>query len=91
MPTQRLFSPVLLIAALVSVASAGIRGPGKYCGAVVFDRWDACTLYSGIYVMYITEAEKEKLREHAGRWVQIDAKKVHQPTNPGDGLISEVS
>ena len=56
---------------------------------VVFDRWDGCTLYSGIYVMYISERVKNKLRKQAGKSVQIDAIKVHQPKNPGDGLITE--
>src|SRR5262249_10312392 len=70
-------------------AEGGERSPGKYSGVVVFDRWDGCTLYSGIYVMYVSEGVKEKLRQHAGKDVQVDAKKVRQPINPGDGLISE--
>lgn len=65
----------------------GIRGPGKYCGVVVFDRWGGCTLYSGIYVMYIAEAAKSQLRSYSGQAVEIDAKEVSQPINPGDGLI----
>jgi hypothetical protein len=67
----------------------GIRGPGKYCGVAIFDRWDGCTLYSGIYVMYVSEKVKEGLRPYAGRAIQIDAKKVEQPVNPGDGLIGK--
>jgi hypothetical protein len=72
-------------------AEAGIRTPGKYSGVVVFDRWDGCILYSGIYVMYVSEHTKEKVREYAGKSIQIDAKKVSQPINPGDGLISELA
>lgn len=68
---------------------AGIRSPGKYCGVVIFDRWDGCTLYSGIYVMYISEKVKEGLRQHVGKPVQIDAKDVYQPGNPGDGRIGK--
>jgi hypothetical protein len=75
---------------LVLPAEGGERGPGKYSGVVVFDRWDGCTLYSGIYVMYVSEASKEKLRQRAGKAVEVDAKKVRQPINPGDGLISEL-
>jgi hypothetical protein len=77
---------VLLCAVL---CEAGIRAPGKHCGVVIFDRWDGCTLYSGIYVMYVSERAKEALRKHAGQPVQIDAKEVHQPINPGDGRIGE--
>jgi len=33
---------VLLTTTFVLVAYAGLRGPGKYCGVVVLDRWDAC-------------------------------------------------
>jgi hypothetical protein len=75
---------------LASVARAGERGPGKYCGTVIYDRWDGCTLYSGIYVMYASEAVKEKLRDHAGKSAQIDAKVVDQPHNPGDGWIKDL-
>lgn len=76
---------VFLVAAL-SPGSAGMRTPGKYCGVVVFDRWDACYLYSGVYLMYVSEKVKEDLRPYAGEAVQVDAY-VWQPMNPGDGLI----
>lgn len=78
---------ILLLMSVRTVCEGGIRGPGKYSGVVVFDRWDGCTLYSGIYVMYISEKAKEGLRKFAGQAVQIDAKEVFQPENPGDGLI----
>ncbi len=68
---------------------AGERCPGKYCGVPIFDRWDGCTLYSGIFVMYISEKTKEPLREYKGKSIQIDAKEVFQPVNPGDGLIGK--
>jgi len=80
---------LVLLSMLVTDVRAGIRSPGKHSGVVIFDRWDGCTLYSGIYVMYISEHVKDKLRKHAGKSVQIDAIKVHQPKNPGDGLITE--
>ena len=73
------------------VASAGIRGPGKYSGVVVFDRWDPCYLVSGPYVMYVASAEKERLRAYAGVAVEIEATDVFQPINPGDGLIKTFS
>jgi hypothetical protein len=80
-----------LIPLLALVARAGERGPGKYCGTVIYDRWGGCTLYSGIYVMYLSEAVKEKVRAHAGKSVEIDAKQVDQPQNPGDGLIKQLA
>ena len=72
-----------------SLCRAGIRGPGKYCGVVVFDRWGGCTQYSGVYVMYVSEKTKEGLRPYAGQSIQIDAKEVYQPKNPGDGRIGK--
>lgn len=77
----------ILVAGAWMLCEAGIRAPGKYSGVVVFDRWDGCMLYSGIYVMYILEKSKEGLRKYAGQAVQIDAKEVFQPINPGDGFI----
>ncbi|HKW64449.1 MAG TPA: hypothetical protein VJN89_17995 [Candidatus Acidoferrum sp.] len=68
---------------------AGIRGPGKYCGVVVFDRWDACFLLSGPYITYISEKVKEELRPYKGQAVQVDAQDVFQPINPGDALIRQ--
>jgi len=82
------FAAVTLVTAC---ALAGERGPGKYSGVVIFDRWGGCTLYSGIYVMYVSEHAKEKLRAHAGRCVQVDATEVEQPRNPGDGLIKALT
>lgn len=69
------------------VAYGGIRGPGTYCGVVVFDRWDTCFLLSGHFVMYVSESVKNVLRSYKGEAVQVDAFEVFQPTNPGDGLI----
>lgn len=82
---------VAAAALLASVCLAGIRSEGKYSGVVIFDRWDGCTLYSGIYVMYISEGVKEQLRPEAGKCVQIDATQVEQPMNPGDGLIKKLT
>lgn len=72
---------------LVNVATAGIRAAGKYSGVVFFDRWGGCILFSGVYLMYISEEVKESLREYNGQAIQIDALEVVQPINPGDGLI----
>src|SRR6266496_3851038 len=78
----------LLIGSLLAMTALGaIRGPGKYNGVVIFDRWGGCHLYSGIYVMEISESVKGLLRPYADQPVLIDAKEVYQPMNPGDGLI----
>jgi hypothetical protein len=41
--------------------------------------------------MHISEAVKERVRKYEGKSIQIDAKKVDQPINPGDGLIKELA
>ena len=78
---------VLVSGTFALVAHAGIRGPGKYCGVVVFDRWDTCFLLSGPYITYISDTVKNELRPYAGKAMQVDASDVFQPMNPGDALI----
>lgn len=68
---------------------AGIRMPGNYAGTVIFDRWGGCTLYSGIYVMYISEKIKKQFLPYKNDAIQILATDVYQPINPGDGLIKK--
>lgn len=88
--TQALFllTPVALAATFgIITAHAGLRGPGKYCGVVVFDRWGTCFLLSGPYITYISEAVKDELRPYEGKAMQVDASDVFQPMNPGDALI----
>jgi hypothetical protein len=86
------FLVVVLCATVLAVSvRSGERTPGKYSGVVVFDRWGGCTLYSGVYVMYVSERVKEKLRPYDGKAVRIDAKGVDQPMNPGDGLITDLT
>lgn len=82
-------STVFAICLLVSTTVGGIRGPGPYSGTVIYDRWDTCYIYSGTYVMYIAEKEKELLRKYTGQSILIDATEVIQPMNPGDGLITK--
>jgi len=81
---------LLLSCCLPFAGLCGTRGPGKYSGVVVFDRWDGCHLYSGVYVMEISEKVKEKLRPFAGQAMLINAEEVYQPMNPGDGLITKL-
>ncbi|HMD06880.1 MAG TPA: hypothetical protein VKH63_05050 [Candidatus Acidoferrum sp.] len=67
-------TPRVLICALacsfILTTQAGIRGPGKYCGVVVFDRWDTCFLLSGPYITYIADAVKNRLRPYSGTAIQ---------------------
>lgn len=83
----KFFLGLLTLAVCFEVSYAEYLGPGKYYGVVVFDRWDGCILYRGIYLTYISEAVKEQLRPHARQLVEINATDVFQPVNPGDGRI----
>jgi hypothetical protein len=55
-----------------------------------YDRWDNCYLFSGVYLMYVSKSIKELLRPYRGKSIEIDAKDVYQPMNPGDGLIRKL-
>ena len=61
---------ILLTIGFALLANAGLRGPGKYSGVVVFDRWDNCFLLSGPYITYISENVKKELLDptQAGPW-----------------------
>jgi hypothetical protein len=78
-----------LACGLILTAQAGLRGRGKYCGVVVFDRWDTCILLSGPYITYISDAVKNDLRPYKGTAMQVDASEVVQFMNPGDALIQK--
>jgi hypothetical protein len=92
---KRRLATVCLLASLSvsfsTAANAGIRAPGKYSGVVIFDRWDGCILFSGIYLMYVSETVKNQLRQYDGQAIEIEALDVFQPNNPGDGLIRRLS
>lgn len=80
---------VALVVSTVVLLHAGLRGPGKYSGVVIFDRWDTCFLLSGPYITYISKSVQEGLRSYEGQAVQVDATDVYQPDNPGDALIRQ--
>ena len=90
-------SPVILAAILlvffvlsilfINTAHGGIRGPGKYSGVVVFDRWGTCFLLSGPYITYVSQRVKDRLKPLEGMAVLVEASDVKQPMNPGDALI----
>ncbi|MCU1297175.1 MAG: hypothetical protein JWO91_1453 [Acidobacteriaceae bacterium] len=77
-------------ASLAGQANAGIRAPGKYSGVVIFDRWGGCILFSGVYLMYVSETVSDQLRPYEGQAIELDALEVIQPMNPGDGLIRKL-
>lgn len=81
----------VLVASLITAAVAGIRGPGKYSGVVIFDRWGGCILFSGVYLMYVSDSVKDQLRAYEGQSIEIDALQVKQQINPGDGLIRRLN
>jgi hypothetical protein len=76
-----------LASGFIITVHAGLRGPGKYCGVIVFDRWGTCLLLSGHFVTYISDSVKEDLRPYTGKAMEIDALEVSQPQNPGDALV----
>ncbi len=57
----------------------------------MFDRWGGAHLYSGAYVMEVSETVKDLLRPYANQSVLLEAKQVLQPINPGDGLIKKLA
>jgi hypothetical protein len=65
-----------LAATLVVPAFAYLFGPGKYCGVVVFDRWDTCYLVSGRYINYVASNAKSELVSYKGQAIQVDASEV---------------
>jgi hypothetical protein len=77
----------VLTCGFVIRAHAGLRGPGKYCGVIIFDRWDTCFLLSGHFITYISDGVKNELRPYMGKAMQLDALEVYQPLNPGDALV----
>jgi hypothetical protein len=82
----------LLAAAVVTpMLVAGVRPVGRYNGVVFYDRWDNCYLFSGVYLMYVSEAVKETLRAYRGKSIEIDAQEIRQAMNPGDGLIMKLA
>lgn len=80
---------LLLLSVYSSMSHAGMRGPGKYSGVVIFDRWDTCFLLSCPYITYVSDKVKEPLRQYKDQAMQIDASEVLQLLNPGDGLIQK--
>lgn len=89
--TKHVAFAIVAVLSTHMICVAGARSGEQYSGVVIFDRWGGCMLYSGIYLMHISEDVKEQLRPAAGKCVQIDATQVEQPMNPGDGLIREFS
>ena len=87
--SKKLSAALLCIGACVFTLtlSAGLRGPGKYSGVVIFDRWDTCFLLSGSYITYIADSVKSDLRAYKGKAMQVDASEVYQIQNPGDAII----
>jgi hypothetical protein len=82
-----LIALLLVISGSLLIVHAGLRGPGKYSGVVIFDRWDTCLLLSGNYLTDVSEEVKEHLRAYKDQAVQVEAFEVFQPMNPGDALI----
>jgi len=85
MKVIRILIPIYMITALV--ASPCIAG--LYSGIPIFDRWGGSLLYSGVYVMYVSEKVKDRLKPYEGEAIQIDAQKVYKYMVPGDRRIEK--
>ena len=81
---------ILAACLTVGISYGGVLVAGKYNGVVIFDRWDACHLYTGTYQLEISEKIKEQLRPYRGKAMLIDAQEVHQPMNPGDAIVTRL-
>jgi hypothetical protein len=80
---------ILLTLRFALLANAGLRGPGKYSGVVVFDRWHTCFLLSGPYITYISENVKNDLRPYTGKAIQVDASDArHMSSDNPDEFLS---
>ena len=84
-PAQRRKSTILalslltlstLASVLALSASPYLFGPGKYCGVVVFDRWETCFLINGTLITYVAADVKGDLLSYKNTAVQVDASEV---------------
>lgn len=95
MSPRFVFRKLILIVLLAAISGsllivhASMRGRGKYCGVVIFDRWDTCLLLSGHYITYVSDSIKEELRPYRDQAMEVDASDVRQASNPGDALIGK--
>ena len=86
---------IALIALVLSflIPSAGFCGicaQGAYTGVVIFDRWGGCHLYSGAYLMEVSESVKGGLRPFAGkaiRFLGIESSPAFVRQPEGNGCI----
>lgn len=81
---------IFLVLLFVGLAPGSFYLPGKYNGIVIFDRWDACYLYSGADLLPVSGKVKESLRAFDGKAVSIEAQEIEQHVNPGVGLIKKL-
>jgi|GEM_PF-1532165 len=86
-PYNKFLSPLILLVLTSRISYGGLLGPDKYYGVVVFDRWGGCTLYNGIFLMYIAEQVKSQLRPYSNEAIEINATDVFQLDDLDDALI----
>lgn len=63
----------------------------KYCGIVAIDRWGQKVLQNGPYVVFLSDDVFEKLKEKAGKPVELDVSDIDQPKNPGGMIVKAIS
>src|SRR5687768_5339639 len=78
---------LVFLVAVAATAHAGFRGPGRYKGVVVFDRWGGCVLCRGYVIDYVSESAKAPLKDQDRDLVDLDVTHISQVFRPGDALI----
>jgi hypothetical protein len=76
---------------LTGVLAGGILGPGKYSGVVVVDRWGQKLLQCGSTAVFLADDVYEKLKDQAGKPIEITVTEMDQPKNPGGAMVKAFS
>jgi len=66
-------------------------GPGVYFGYFNVDRWGQKVFHNGPYHMFVSNEVAKQLQTHTGKPLKLDVWKVHQPVNPGGGIVQGIS
>lgn len=94
MKRRGVVASVLFVYVWLGVSSpcmAGILGPGRYHGYVGVDRWGQKVFHTGPYHLFLADGIFEKLKGMSGSALELHVTNIHQPHNPGGGMIREFS
>ena len=90
---------LILVAALVGLsfflcgdlAGRMMRRTGKYWGVVVVDRWGQKILQSGPGIVFLSDDVYGKLKDQAGKPIEITVTELHQTDTSQGGMIKAIS